>query len=116
MTCCGHCSRAARSAIGYRLPRAQLPVQRERTAKRIELQAVGVIDLNSTLRCDDAAQLPLMLSLIIPLIIACALFMEQMDSTVISTSLPVLAVDMGVDPISLKLALTSYLVLPCCFQ
>jgi len=49
-------------------------------------------------------------SLIIPLIIACALFMEQMDSTVISTSLPVLAVDMGVDPISLKLALTSYLV------
>ncbi|MFL9923385.1 DHA2 family efflux MFS transporter permease subunit [Herbaspirillum lusitanum] len=46
----------------------------------------------------------------IPLIIACALFMEQMDSTVISTSLPVLAVDMGVDPISLKLALTSYLV------
>jgi EmrB/QacA subfamily drug resistance transporter len=47
---------------------------------------------------------------IIPLIVACALFMEQMDSTVISTSLPVLAVDMAVDPISLKLALTSYLV------
>ncbi|WP_034293575.1 DHA2 family efflux MFS transporter permease subunit [Herbaspirillum sp. RV1423] len=46
----------------------------------------------------------------IPLIVACALFMEQMDSTVISTSLPVLAVDMAVDPISLKLALTSYLV------
>lgn len=49
-------------------------------------------------------------TLIIPLIVACALFMEQMDSTVISTSLPVLAVDMGIDPISLKLALTSYLV------
>lgn len=49
-------------------------------------------------------------TLVIPLIVACALFMEQMDSTVISTSLPVLAVDMGVDPISLKLALTSYLV------
>jgi EmrB/QacA subfamily drug resistance transporter len=47
---------------------------------------------------------------IIPLIVACALFMEQMDSTVISTSLPVLAIDMAVDPISLKLALTSYLV------
>lgn len=46
----------------------------------------------------------------IPLIVACALFMEQMDSTVISTSLPVLAIDMAVDPISLKLALTSYLV------
>ena len=49
-------------------------------------------------------------TLIIPLIVACALFMEQMDSTVISTSVPVLAIDMGVDPISLKLALTSYLV------
>lgn len=47
---------------------------------------------------------------IIPLIVACALFMEQMDSTVISTSLPALALDMGVEPISLKLALTSYLV------
>lgn len=47
---------------------------------------------------------------LIPLIVACALFMEQMDSTVIATSLPVLAVDMGVDPVSLKLALTSYLV------
>ncbi|MBP0597923.1 MFS transporter [Herbaspirillum sp. LeCh32-8] len=47
---------------------------------------------------------------IIPLIVACALFMEQMDSTVISTSLPALALDMHVDPISLKLALTSYLV------
>lgn len=47
---------------------------------------------------------------IIPLIVACALFMEQMDSTVISTSLPALALDMAVDPISLKLALTSYLV------
>ncbi|OWY28702.1 MFS transporter [Herbaspirillum robiniae] len=47
---------------------------------------------------------------VIPLIVACALFMEQMDSTVISTSLPALALDMQVDPISLKLALTSYLV------
>ncbi|MFZ1181530.1 MAG: MFS transporter [Herbaspirillum sp.] len=46
----------------------------------------------------------------IPLIVACALFMEQMDATVISTSLPVLAADMGVAPVALKLALTSYLV------
>ena len=45
-----------------------------------------------------------------PLILAVALFMEQMDSTVISTSLPVIAADLGVGPITLKLALTSYLV------
>ncbi len=45
-----------------------------------------------------------------PLILAVALFMEQMDSTIISTSLPVIANDIGVGPITLKLALTAYLV------
>ncbi|MBV8659604.1 MAG: MFS transporter [Burkholderiales bacterium] len=47
---------------------------------------------------------------IIPLIVACALFMENMDATVISTSLPVLARDLGQNPIVLKLALTAYVV------
>jgi EmrB/QacA subfamily drug resistance transporter len=45
-----------------------------------------------------------------PLIFAVALFMEQMDSTVIATSLPAIATDIGTEPISLKLALTSYFV------
>ncbi|MEJ0003314.1 MAG: MFS transporter [Pararobbsia sp.] len=49
-------------------------------------------------------------TLLIPLIVACALFMEQMDSTVIATSLPMIATDLGESPIALKLALTSYLV------
>ena len=49
-------------------------------------------------------------TLLLPLIIAFALFMENMDSTVIATSLPVIAEDLGVNPISLKLALTAYLV------
>jgi EmrB/QacA subfamily drug resistance transporter len=47
---------------------------------------------------------------LIPLIVACALFMENMDSTVISTSLPAIAADVGEPPLALKLALTSYLV------
>src|SRR4051794_19067800 len=47
---------------------------------------------------------------IVPLIVACALFMENMDSTVIATSLPAIAADMGTNPLSLKLALTSYLL------
>ena len=47
---------------------------------------------------------------IVPLIVACALFMENIDSTVITTSLPAIALDLGVDPLSLKLALTSYLL------
>jgi EmrB/QacA subfamily drug resistance transporter len=45
-----------------------------------------------------------------PLIVACALFMENFDGTVISTSLPAIAADLGEDPIALKLALTSYLL------
>lgn len=36
--------------------------------------------------------------------------MENTDSTVIATSLPMIAQDIGEDPIALKLALTSYLV------
>ncbi|WP_337266180.1 DHA2 family efflux MFS transporter permease subunit [Oryzifoliimicrobium ureilyticus] len=47
---------------------------------------------------------------IVPLILAVALFMEQMDSTVISTALPAIAKDLDVGPITLKLALTSYMV------
>lgn len=46
----------------------------------------------------------------IPLILAVALFMENMDSTVIATSLPAIAADIDTSPIALKLALTAYLV------
>ena len=44
------------------------------------------------------------------LIIATALFMENMDGTVLATSLPAIARDLGQDPIVLKLALTSYML------
>jgi EmrB/QacA subfamily drug resistance transporter len=47
---------------------------------------------------------------IIPLIIAVALFMENMDSTIIATSLPAIAADIGANPLALKLAVTSYLL------
>ena len=47
---------------------------------------------------------------ITPLILAVALFIEQMDSTVIATSLPAIAADIGTSPITLKLAVTAYLV------
>ncbi len=43
-------------------------------------------------------------------IIATALFMENMDGTVLSTSLPAIAQDFHLDPIVLKLALTSYML------
>src|SRR3984957_17559571 len=47
---------------------------------------------------------------LIPLIVATALFMENMDSTVIATSLPAIAADIGPSPLTLKLAITSYLL------
>jgi EmrB/QacA subfamily drug resistance transporter len=47
---------------------------------------------------------------IVPLIVAVALFMEHMDSTVIATSLPAIAADIGTNPLALKLAVTSYLL------
>jgi EmrB/QacA subfamily drug resistance transporter len=47
---------------------------------------------------------------VVPLIVATALFMENMDSTVIATSLPAIARALGTDPLALKLAVTSYLL------
>jgi EmrB/QacA subfamily drug resistance transporter len=49
-------------------------------------------------------------SVLVPLVVASALFMENMDSTVIATSLPAIALDLGVNAISLKLTFTSYLL------
>src|SRR5258708_20247635 len=50
------------------------------------------------------------LRVLVPLIVACALFMENLDATVLSTALPAIARDLHEDPIQLKLALTSYLL------
>ena len=47
---------------------------------------------------------------IVSLVVATALFMENTDSTILATALPTIARDLGLDPISLKLAVTSYLV------
>jgi len=47
---------------------------------------------------------------IIPLTLAVALFMENMDATVIATSLPAIAADIGTTPVALKLAFTAYFV------
>ena len=47
---------------------------------------------------------------IVPLVVATALFMERMDSTILATALPTIARDLGIDVIALKLAVTAYLV------
>src|SRR5690349_17930153 len=45
-----------------------------------------------------------------PFIIACALFMENLDATVIATALPQIAHSMGEQPLRLSLAMTSYML------
>lgn len=49
-------------------------------------------------------------SRILPLVVAAALFMENMDSTVIATSLPAIAADLNSNPVALKLAFTTYIL------
>ena len=44
------------------------------------------------------------------LVVACALFMQNLDSTVISTALPAMARAFGADPVHMNVALTSYLL------
>jgi EmrB/QacA subfamily drug resistance transporter len=47
---------------------------------------------------------------LVPMIVACALFMENLDSTVIATALPKIAESLHEDPLRLNLAITSYLL------
>jgi EmrB/QacA subfamily drug resistance transporter len=46
----------------------------------------------------------------VALIVATALFMEQLDATVLSTALPSMARSFGVHPLQMSIALTSYLL------
>src|SRR5258708_28056549 len=59
---------------------------------------------------NPAPPLPLLREHIVPLIVAVALFMENMDSTVIATSLPAIAADIGTSPLAPKRAITAYLL------
>ena len=56
------------------------------------------------------SEAPLRRSRLVPLIVACALFMENLDATIISTALPAIARDLNEDPLHLSLAITSYLL------
>ena len=47
--------------------------------------------------------------MIVPLIVACALFMENLDGTVITTALPAMAESFGTSPIHLSLGITVYM-------
>jgi EmrB/QacA subfamily drug resistance transporter len=50
------------------------------------------------------------LKLLIPLVVACGLFMEGLDSTVINTAIPQMAASLHEVPLRLNLAVTAYLI------
>src|SRR3979411_3062530 len=49
-------------------------------------------------------------TVLVPLIVGCAQFMQQLDSTIIATALPVIADSLQEEPLRLNLAITSYLL------
>jgi EmrB/QacA subfamily drug resistance transporter len=46
----------------------------------------------------------------LPWVVAIALFMEQLDSTIVNTGIPAMAASLGVTPLSLKAVSTSYIL------
>lgn len=49
------------------------------------------------------------------LLVGSVFFMEQLDSTILATALPQMALDFGVSPVKMNLALTAYLISLCTF-
>ena len=49
-------------------------------------------------------------SILIPIVVACSFFMEQLDSTIITTAIPAMAKSLGTEPVRLSLAITSYIL------
>jgi EmrB/QacA subfamily drug resistance transporter len=48
--------------------------------------------------------------ILVPLVVACAMFMQNLDSTVIATALPTIARSLGESPLTLNVAITCYLL------
>src|SRR5437660_7957897 len=48
--------------------------------------------------------------ILVPLVVACAMFMQNLDSTVIATALPTIAQSLGESPLRLNVAITCYLL------
>src|SRR4051812_33266571 len=44
----------------------------------------------------------------VPWLVAIALFMENLDATIVTTAVPAMSASLGVQPLSLKAVLTSY--------
>jgi EmrB/QacA subfamily drug resistance transporter len=61
---------------------------------------------NSRAATSDPARRPIL----VPLVVACAMFMQNLDSTVIATALPTIARSLDETPLTLNVAITCYLL------
>jgi EmrB/QacA subfamily drug resistance transporter len=83
-------------------PRVESPDEREQALEPASSAFPEPKAIGSEQRFDS--------TFLLPLIVACALFVQVMDSTIIATSLPIIARDFGIDPVVLKLGLSAYLI------
>src|SRR6478752_3344999 len=56
----------------------------------------------------DASASPDQIRRYLPWLVAVALFMENLDATIVNTAVPVMAASLKVEPLALKAVLTSY--------
>ena len=54
-------------------------------------------------------------SRVLPLLVGCALFMQMLDSTVVTTAMPAMAASLGTDPVSMNITITAYLLAAAVF-
>ena len=52
---------------------------------------------------------------VLPLLVGCALFMQMLDSTVVTTAMPAMAASLGTDPVSMNITITAYLLAAAVF-
>ena len=73
------------------------------TPRRLPLSSLR---WNNRATTSDAAPRPIL----VPLVVACAMFMQNLDSTVIATALPTIARSLDESPLTLNVAITCYLL------
>jgi EmrB/QacA subfamily drug resistance transporter len=69
-------------------------------------KSLSLLRLNIRAENPDSARRPIM----VPLVVACAMFMQNLDSTVIATALPTIARELNESPLTLNVAITCYLL------
>src|ERR1700752_1402886 len=67
---------------------------------------LSLLRLNSPAARSDAVRRPIL----VPLVFACAMFMQNLDSTVMATALPTIAQSLGESALTLNGAITCYLL------